>query len=167
MKHKKRGRPSKYNLSFCDSLVCFFDISPYNIKDITITKPDGTTIEKTEREANDLPFFCDWCKLVGINQDTMHEWIKKHPKFSDAYKNANELREKILVVNALQGLYANAFAIFTAKNKFGWRDEQQLIGNQTQIVQVYIPKQNEAGTTDNQLASASRTADLIPSEPGV
>lgn len=150
-----------------DSLFRFFNIPAYNIKDVTITKPDGTTIEKTEREANDLPFYIDWCQLVGISIDTMYEWIKVHPEFSASYKKTIELREKLVVVNALQGLYTNAFAIFTMKNKFGWRDEQHLKTEHNETKEINI---NLNGLTADELRTiiqASRTKTLSVRTDGV
>ncbi len=120
------GRPTKYDPSFCESLIDFFNIPPYTIKDMTIQKPDGTQIDKTEFEANDIPFFSKWCRKIGVNQETMVEWTKRYPDFSVAYNQAKELQCEILVTNGLRGTYATPFAIFTAKNILGWRDKSDV-----------------------------------------
>lgn len=116
------GRPTKYRNELCASLIRFFDIEPVIYKDVTITSKDGATVEKTIPEAAPLPFFEDWCWSVGISKDTMCEWVKKYPEFSDAYTRAKALQKKILVVNGLEGRYDAKFAIFTAKNITDMRD---------------------------------------------
>ncbi len=126
MKKRKRGQPTKYKPEYCQHIISFFDIAPHFEKDITITKSDGTQIDKTEQTACDLPFFSDWCHKIGITQETMCQWVKKFTDFSEAYKRAQELQKQILITNGLLGLYASAAFIFTMKNICGWRDEKYL-----------------------------------------
>jgi len=125
-RRKKRGRPSKYKPQYCQSLIRFFDIEPHFAKDITITKSDGTQIDKSEETASDIPFFTDWCHSIGISHETMMQWTEKHISFLAAYKRAKELQEKVLVTNGLLGLYSPSSFIFTAKNIIGWRDKQEI-----------------------------------------
>ena len=134
----KGGRPTKYKPEYCQSLVKFFDIEPYVVADITVTKPDGTKTEKTVFNASDLPFFSDWCAEIGIDQTTMSEWVKVHPEFSLAYKRAKELQEKILVTNGIKDLYAQPFAIFTAKNILGWKDKLEHSGDKESPLTVEV-----------------------------
>lgn len=156
MAKKKRpvGRPSKYKPDFHPkSIINYFRIEPWTAKDMTITKSDGTTIDKTEREANNIVFFEDWCDSVGISDDAMVSWTKKYPEFKAAYKRARTLQENMIVVNALQGLYTNAFSIFYLKNKYGYRDEQFLKGEGIASQTVYI---TNYGTDKKQVLPAPR-----------
>jgi len=127
----KGGRPTKYKAEHCNALVRFFNINPHFSKDITITKSDGTQIDKSEETASDMPFFIDFCESIGIDYSTFENWIdKKSPYFKKeffrAYKKALQYREKVLITNGLLGLYSPAFAIFTAKNILGWRDKSEV-----------------------------------------
>jgi len=138
---KNRGRPSKYVPALCKSLVDYFSNSPYTIKDMVIEKSDGIKIGKTVFEPGDLPLFSGWCAEVGIDDDTMLNWAKSIPEFFGAYKKAKQLQQRFLVTNGLHGLYNPAFAIFTAKNILGWRDQNMLIDQSTKnYVQIYRPE---------------------------
>lgn len=141
------GRPSKYDPKYCDEIIKFFDIAPYQKATETITFKDGSqkTVDKTV--ANDLPFISQFAKKIGVSRDTINEWSKKHSEFSDALKKAKEMQEAILVTNGLHGLYNPTFAIFTAKNIAGWRDkiEQELYGkNGKPLVPNRLGKLNES-----------------------
>ena len=106
------GRPSKYRAEYCDEIIRFFDREPYRIDD------DG------KRVANDFPFLIDFAMKIGVCHDTLIEWTKVHPEFSEAYKKAQKLAEKLWATNSLLGLYNPAFTIFMGKNVFKWHDKQ-------------------------------------------
>lgn len=116
------GRPSSYRPEYADRLREYFNIEAG--KDIAYETASGE--EKVARAAADFPTFAGFCCEIGIHRDTLHEWIKKHEEFSDAYKEAKEHQERILVQNGLKGGYHANFAIFTAKNVIGWRDKQDI-----------------------------------------
>lgn len=117
------GRPSKYNSKYCKDIIDFFDIEPHFETPVTITYKDGTTKEEVKLMPSDLPTLAGFAVKLGVSRDTLNEWSNKHKEFSDAIKRAKECQEHILATNGLQGLYAQPFAIFTAKNVLGWRDK--------------------------------------------
>lgn len=117
------GRPSKYKPEYCEQLEKFFDIDPYREVIDVYTYKDGTTKETVKLLPNDMPFIRDFAKQIGVNVDTLYEWAKQHAEFSEALKAVKQLQEKILVINGLNGCYNSTFAIFTAKNVIGWRDQ--------------------------------------------
>ncbi len=125
-KKKKVGRPSKYKPEYCKSLVNFFSIEPILYKDITITKADGTQIDKTETEAAPTPYFVDWQIKIDIDNTTMLEWVKKHPEFSRAYNRAKQLQEKFLMECGLKEVHGGFITALTLKNVSGWRDKQDI-----------------------------------------
>jgi len=57
--HLPRGRPSKYDVSMCETVVECMN--------------KGYIVEEV-------------CAELGINRDTFFEWVKVHPDFSDCYK---------------------------------------------------------------------------------
>ena len=129
MRKKKMGRPTTYNPLYADMIVKFFGPPHYTIKDMTITKADGTQIDKTEREAQPPIFLSDFATSIGVGRgyaQIFSQWKKKHPDFNEALKEAKTLEIERIRVNASLGLYHGAFSIFTLKNIAGWRDKQDV-----------------------------------------
>lgn len=102
------GRPTKYNDKYCQEIIEFFDKEPFKV----MTSDNG----KVELMPCSLPTFERFAFKIGVHRDTLHEWLKKHPEFSDAYKKAKDLQKDILIQNGLVGAYDKTFAIFVAKN---------------------------------------------------
>jgi len=68
---------------------------------------------------------------LGICRDTMHEWAKRHPEFSDAIKKGEHLSEAWWCKLGRKGAAGEADInptvwIFNMKNRFGWRDKQDV-----------------------------------------
>lgn len=121
------GRPTKYKRQYCQDIIDYFDIEPYHeVERKTIDVKSGREYINHERLPNDLPFLSGFAHSIGVAHDTLVEWTNVHPEFSVAYKRAKQLQEQILAVNGLQGLYNASFAIFTAKNVAGWRDNKEV-----------------------------------------
>ena len=141
---KMAGAPTSYQPEYAEQIVDFFSEPHYLVKDMTITKSDGTQIDKTEFEPLPPVFLSGFAKQIGISRvgyrQTFSEWGKKYPLFGDALKEAKELMVERVRVNASLGLYPAAFAIFTLKNittgmkqitdldTGEWRDRQEVSG---------------------------------------
>jgi len=120
------GRPTKYKPEYCEDIIKYFNVEPYTENEITVTKKNGETYTKKIATPNDLPLICGFAQSIDVCTDTINEWTKIHPEFSDALKKAKDIQQKILVTNGMNGSYNSAFAIFTAKNIMGWRDKQDI-----------------------------------------
>jgi hypothetical protein len=112
------GRPTKYKPEYCERLVAYFKRSPYR----EVTLANGST----QNVPNVFPTMARFADELDVARDTLIEWAAVHPDFSEAYKRALTLQESILQEGALAGAYHGSFAIFTAKNVCGWRDEKDL-----------------------------------------
>jgi len=110
------GRPTKYDEKYCEEIVEFFDQEPFKV-----SQGDNGKIELMPCA---LPTFERFAFKIGVHRDTLHEWLKKHPEFSDAYKKAKDLQKDILIQNGLVGAYDKTFAIFVAKNVTDMSDKQ-------------------------------------------
>ena len=123
----KGGRPSKYKPEYCEQIIEFFSgpKSERIVKSVITGKND---YEKTEYETVplELPTLRKFARSIGVNKDTVIEWTKQHPEFSDAYNEIKELQKEFLVDNGLAGLYPPASFIFTAKNITDMRDQTQI-----------------------------------------
>ena len=128
MTKKKVGRPTKYKPEYCQAIIDYFDVEPYTIKDMTITKSDGTQIDKTEEEAINIPMLYKFAMKLGVNIDTLYEWARVHKEFSVALNTARECQLNVLIQNALRDNYSSYFAFQMAKNMFGWRDKVEHTG---------------------------------------
>lgn len=104
------GRPTKYKPEYADELIKFFEAED--------AKGEFPTLEN---------FACH----LGVYSGTLRNWANeedeagnlKHPEFFTAYKRAKDYQHKALVSGGLQGRFHGSFAIFTAKNVLGWRDQ--------------------------------------------
>jgi hypothetical protein len=148
---KAGGRPSKYRPEFVSLLIEFFDREPYEDKVVeTIRTKGGDLIEKRKEVPCDIPLFSTFAvKKVGVSHDTILEWCKVHPEFSEAYKKAKNLQESILVINAMRGNYEQPFSIFTSKNIMEWRDRHEIleikfvyefVGKVTSVINKMLPE---------------------------
>lgn len=67
---------------------------------------------------------------IDCHRDTLYEWVKVHPEFSDSKKRATakcqKFWEKLAIDNIIGNKDANlnpAVWIFNMRNRFGWRDD--------------------------------------------
>lgn len=122
----KVGRPTKYDPSFCDEMIKYFDVKPTRTIKETFYYKNGDEKIKEIEVANELPLIQDFCFKIDITKQTLHNWLKDHKDFLDAYNKAKELQRTMWAKNTLKGLYNAPFAIFMGKNMFGWRDKQEI-----------------------------------------
>lgn len=107
------GRPTKYKPEYCEQIIKYFDV-------------EHTKIVGDREIANDLPTFQEFAHSIDVHVDTLHEWKKVHPDFSEAYKRAQALQEAMWLKNSMKGYYPGSFTIFAGKNMFGWRDKKEV-----------------------------------------
>lgn len=124
MKKSKAGRPTSYKPEYAEELIEYFSEPPYKETMKTVVTKLGDVLEVPTLEATDFKTLAGFAIKIGVCKDTLHEWSKVHPEFSDAYKRAKEFQENFLAVNGNKGLINPAFSIFTAKNVLKWRDKQ-------------------------------------------
>jgi hypothetical protein len=115
------GRPTDYLPEYADQLREYFDIEAG--RDVEVENSKGEM--QAVRHAADFPTLAEFACKIGVHRETLLEWSKKYPEFSDAYKSAKDHQERILVQNGLKGGYHANFAIFTAKNVLDWRDKSE------------------------------------------
>ena len=107
------GRPSKYDPEYCMDLIDH------------MTK--GLSFEA-------------FAGLIGCCKDTLYEWVKVYPEFSDAKKIATQKSQLFWESIGIEGLWniqgtkfksgksLNASVwIFNMKNRFNWSDKQEII----------------------------------------
>ena len=158
---RKVGRPTTYKPEYCQAIIDFFSPPYYLIKDMTITKPDGTQIDKTEMEALPPRFLSSFAKTIGVSKgygQIFSQWKNKFPEFNEALKEAKELESEMYRVNGAMGLYSAAFSIFTLKNIAGWRDNFNVehSGNITHLEYKFENNSSLLSGRDKTILNANR-----------
>lgn len=121
------GRPTKYDSKYCDDLLEFFSVEPNREVEVhTTDRRSGREYVDHVLRANDLPTFERFAHNIGVHVDTLIEWSKRYPEFSEAYKRSKQLQKDIIITNAMQGLYNTTFSIFLSKNITDLRDRQEI-----------------------------------------
>lgn len=105
----KGGQPTKYKPEYCQGIIDYFN----------------SEITDAKGKYNDFPIIAGYAAKIGVNRDTLFEWAKVHPKFSDSLKAVKAKQEQILVKGAMTNNYNPTFAIFFAKNNLGYKDKPE------------------------------------------
>jgi hypothetical protein len=111
----RKSRPTDYDPKYIEMFYEYFDKKPYS-KDLNTNKI----------EAEDFPSIAGFAILIGVSRDTLYEWAKVYPDFSDTFKKAKDFQERFLSVNGNKGIINPAFAALTAKNCIDWSDKREL-----------------------------------------
>lgn len=136
MGKRKRGAPTKYKKRYCDDIIAYFRVPPYRMATKRTYYQNGNI--KSEEEfpiANDLPTFQGFADSIGVHVDTLSEWRKVHPEFSEAYARARAIQDSIVQINGLSGLYNSQYAQFFSKNCLGYKDKQEIDAHVTGSVE--------------------------------
>lgn len=97
----KAGRPSKYKPEFAEQLPALF--------------AEGQSVAEV-------------AVVLGVTRDTFYDWVKRYPKFRDAYELGKQVSEAWWSklgregASGVQDIQPTVW-IFNMKNKFGWRDQ--------------------------------------------
>lgn len=97
------GRPSKYDPSYCQRIIDFFDRPLFKEKSFGSKAP----------ELNELPtleYFA--AKELGVTKQTLHNWAAEHPEFLAALNRAKELQTYMLVQGGVSRAYDPTFTKF-------------------------------------------------------
>ena len=118
---EKSGRlTGRYRPEYAEKLVDFFDVSPFSVTEVM--KKDGSV--SLLETAAELPTFASFAKKIGVTTAQLKQWEIQHPAFALAAQKARDLQGNILIQNSLRGNYSSSFAVFTAKNLLGWREQK-------------------------------------------
>lgn len=133
------GRPTKYRKVFCEQLIEFFDVEPYEDVEIPHYEKGEVKWTDSKRVANKMPTLRDFGKKIGADYMSIWRWTQKHAEFRNAYTRAQELRKEFLIHNGLNRCYDPSAFKFVAVNLTDMRDrkEQEITGDITVIVKKH------------------------------
>jgi hypothetical protein len=122
----RAGRPTKYTEEMPARAIEYFSRAPFkyatNDKGETLTDKNGQPFEVVE----DFPIIEGLADYLGIVKDTLYQWVKEHPDFSDSIKACRDKQKNFLIQQGLHGRYDRTFAIFVAKNCTDMHDQRQI-----------------------------------------
>lgn len=107
---KVDGRPSKYKEEYCQTIREYF-AKPVLDKDGKLNTP---------------PTLYGFASQTKVCHDTLHEWAKNHPNFSEAMKECKATQSQFIIDATFTGKSNPAFSIFMMKNICGWRDKTEV-----------------------------------------
>lgn len=118
------GRPSKFKPEYCEQLIQHMG--------------EGFSFES-------------FAGKIGTHRDTLYEWEKVHPEFSDAKKAATEACRLWWEEKGMQGLFSeyqgrkmnSALWIFNMKNRFKWKDRIESVDSKPE---EYKPPESLTGS---------------------
>ena len=133
-KKKKNGRPTKYKPAFCQKLIDFFDIEPWEEREIPHYKGSDVSWTDIKLLPVRMPTLRKFAKSISVSYVTVYAWIKKHDEFLNAFTHAKEIRKEWLIDGGLSGVFHPASFKFVAINVTDMTDKQEHehnIGEQT------------------------------------
>lgn len=137
--YKGTGRPTKYRLEYCESLVRYFDRKSWCVA----TDAKGT---QKVMPKDDIPILDRWCLAIGVSRRTVYDWIKTIPEFADAHDTAMGLQKAFLIESGIvHG--SGGFASFMLKCVHGMQEPKQDADEKegkTQNITVVIQKDVES-----------------------
>lgn len=122
-----RGQPTKYKHEYCEMLKKHME--------------EGLSFES-------------FSAVIGVHRDTLYEWGKKQPDFSDAIKKGRdglllfyERLGRSAMAGKIKDFNATAF-IWMTKNMLNWREKQNIEHsgipeNAPTIIRLNLPQKNE------------------------
>lgn len=105
------GRHSSYRPKYCKDIVKYFI---------------------TEKDSGRYPVVAGFATSIDVCKDTIYEWAKVYPKFSDSLRKAMGIAESLLMNKALDESWNPGFSKFLAMNNFNYlSDNQKVESNNT------------------------------------
>lgn len=122
----KMGRPTSYLPEYCERLVAWFSgerTERVIKKRRVIPQKNGTQAEEIEYETLGLgvPTFDGFAASIGKHAARLHEWVKVHPEFREAFARARALQRDWLVELATRNLISAGTYSYTMSNISDWR----------------------------------------------
>lgn len=122
-KKKKPGQPTKYRKAFCDKLIDFFDIEPYEKIELPHYQSDGETLKWMDYKIIParMPTLRKFAKSISVAIRTVYGWADVNSgsfqkEFLHAFMCAKEIRKEWLIDLGLSGLTPPLAYKFTAIN---------------------------------------------------
>lgn len=124
------GRPSKYSEEMVEKAREYLDSCVDSITD------HGITVN--------LPTIYGLARYINVNRDTLYEWAKHNPIFSDTLRDIEEEQAQRLLNNGLSGAYNSTIAKLILSSNHGMKERTDTTTNDKDIpTPIYNSKSGE------------------------
>jgi hypothetical protein len=123
------GRPTLYDADILEKVKIYLKIT----KDKEINKSIRVNLPKIEGLA----------KFLGVNKDTLYEWAKHYPEFSDALEKVRNEQFCRLIDEGLAGRYNSVITKLILSSNHGLKETtRQINENPQERLKISPDKQN-------------------------
>lgn len=123
-KKSNAGRPTKYTPEMVDKVKEYLAMTKDEIKDIVKSENAQTGfVSYEERLVVSLPTIDDLAVYLGVNRDTIYEWVKIHKEFSDSVDLVVAEQKRRLLNNGLGNIYNASMAKFVLSANHGMSEK--------------------------------------------
>lgn len=120
MNKKEVNSQTEYQARYAQSMDSYFAVGAQQVRYKTERFSDGSLKSRQPIiSACEFPTFEGFAVKIGADAQRLAEWERERPDFAAACGRARLQQKKILITNALAGLYNSSFTQFMLINRFG------------------------------------------------
>lgn len=145
--------PPGYDPKFCDALIDYFTIAPFQEITKAVTDKRGNSYDAVVQIPNQLKYIADFAwEKCGCTEKTLVQWGIAYPHFGTAMDRAREMQISHINACVLAGLWPERHAQFVLMNLTEWRPKRedtskvQLTGCVTTSRTINLPAKKPVGT---------------------
>ncbi len=121
------GRPSDYRPDFhCADIAANFRPAFDALEEPERVESRRGGVRYVQRPVT-FPTLAGYAAKIGVSQETLWEWTRRHEEFADAVGICRAIQEHVLVNMGLLGAYRPSVTIFMLKNLLGWKDKVEQV----------------------------------------
>jgi hypothetical protein len=157
------GRPTEYTDELPGRVQEYIDSCQDETKQVVVGESEKFTSYK-EKVIVKLPSIEGLAAFLGISKDTVYQWEKIHPAFSDVLHTLRTQQAERLINNGLSGDYNPVIAkLLLTKHGYAEKTESEVYGKDGKPIvtetHVKIIRDKRSGTTPVNSASESAEGD--------
>lgn len=127
------GRPTKYSDEMLKKVQEYLDSCVDTEGEFHKTRGEKSDSFERTLDVN-LPSALGLSLYLGVNEDTLYEWSKKHVEFSEAFRRVVKEGEHRMVNNAMSGKYNPLMAKFVLSSRHEYREKTDVTSGGKNIV---------------------------------